>query len=469
MFNLKSLYYRMTIVHYIGIILLPLNAFLFTTNIISQSIQIIISLALIVHELDERKNGSKLSQELIRFLRNMDNKNVSLEINTSMSSEYKEIKDVIDQREIELIKKEKTDLLLIKEANEVMDKLKKGDYSDIIKTSTTNEPLEKFKKSVNEMILETKEHFSNINEILHQYTNYDYRNKLALNGISPNGQFAVLVSSVNHLKTAISEMLLENKKNGVNLQNFSEVLLVNVDKLNISSNEAATRLKITSSALDEITQNVSKTSEQTIAMSKLASSVGDSANDGRALASKTTVAMDEINNEVSEISETISVIDQIAFQTNILSLNAAVEAATAGEAGKGFAVVAQEVRNLATRSTEAAKEIKNIVELAKAKSIEGKSIADNMIEEYNHLSDDIDKTVEIIQDVARISKEQQIGIVKINESVDILEQQITTNLDVSSQANDIAIKTSTTANTIVDTANQKEFEGKDSIACSRCK
>ena len=86
-----------------------------------------------------------------------------------------------------------------------------------------------------------------------------------------------------------------------------------------------------------------------------------------------------------------------------------------------------------------------------------------MIEEYNYLSDDINKTVEIIQDVARISKEQQIGIVKINASVDILEQQIATNLDVSSQANDIAIKTSITANTIVDTANQKEFEGKDSI------
>jgi len=456
MSNLKSLYFRMTIVHYIGIILLPINAFLFTTNIISQSIQVIISIALVIHELDERKNGSKLSKELIKFLKNMDNKNVSLEINTSMSSEYKQIKDVIDQREVELIKKEKTDLLLIEEANEVMDK------------STSNEPLEKFKKSVNEMILETKEHFSNINEILFEYTNYDYRNKLALNGISDNGQFALLVSSVNQLKTAITEMLLENKENGVSLQNSSEVLLVNVDKLNVSSNEAAKSLELTSTVLDEITQNVSKTSEQTKVMSQLANSVGSSANDGKNLASKTTVAMDEINNQVSEISEAISIIDQIAFQTNILSLNAAVEAATAGEAGKGFAVVAQEVRNLATRSTEAAKEIKNIVELAKAKSLEGKMIADNMIEEYNHLSDDIDKTVEIIKDVACISKEQQIGIVKINESVDILEQQITTNLDVSAQANDIAIQTSTTANTIVDTANQKEFDGKDTIACSRC-
>ena len=83
-------------------------------------------------------------------------------------------------------------------------------------------------------------------------------------------------------------------------------------------------------------------------------------------------AMDEINETVININEAISVIDQIAFQTNILSLNAAVEAATAGEAGKGFAVVAQEVRNLASRSAEAAKEIKDLVENATVRANNGK-------------------------------------------------------------------------------------------------
>ncbi len=82
--------------------------------------------------------------------------------------------------------------------------------------------------------------------------------------------------------------------------------------------------------------------------------------------------MDEINEQVNSINEAITVIDQIAFQTNILSLNAAVEAATAGEAGKGFAVVAQEVRNLAARSAEAAKEIKELVETATTKANSGK-------------------------------------------------------------------------------------------------
>ena len=468
MFNLKSLYLRMTIVHYIGIIILPLNAFLFTSNSIAQIVQVVIAFALIIHELDERKNGKLLSQELVKFLKNMDNKNVSLEINTSMASEYSQIKDVIDQREVGLLKKENEELLLIQEAKMVMDKIKHGIYSDIITSTTSNKSLEEFKQGVNEMIVETRGHFSNVNNILNEYTNYDYRNELKLEGITKEGEFKLLVDSVNKLKNAITQMLLENKTNGVALQNTSEVLLNNVDKLNQSSNEAAQSLKNTSSVLEKITQNVDKTSAQTKQMSNLANAVTVSATDGLNLAFKTTTAMDEINEKVSAINESITIIDQIAFQTNILSLNAAVEAATAGEAGKGFAVVAQEVRNLANSSTQAAREIKNLVESANIKANEGKTIANNMIQGYTTLNSDINKTIELIGDVSSASKEQQIGIIQINDAINILEKQVEANAEVSSQANNIAVKTSNIANKIVDNANQKEFEGKDSINCKRC-
>ena len=104
------------------------------------------------------------------------------------------------------------------------------------------------------------------------------------------------------------------------------------------------------------------------------------------------------------INDSISVIDQIAFQTNILSLNAAVEAATAGEAGKGFAVVAAEVRNLASRSAEAAKEIKAIVENATSKANQGKDIANNMIDGYKQLNQNISQTINLISDIEMSSK-----------------------------------------------------------------
>jgi methyl-accepting chemotaxis protein len=468
MFNFKSLYLRMTIIHYIGIIILPLNAFLFTTSTISQIVQIILALALIIHELDERKNGKLLSKELVNFLKNMDNKNVSFDINTSMASEYSQIKDVIDKREQELIKKEKEELLLIEEAKMVMDKVKHGLYSQTITSITSNKSLEEFKNGVNEMISETRKHFLNVNTILEKYTNYDYTDALELNDISKEGEFQHLVDAVNKLKEAITQMLLENKTNGVALQNSSEILLNNVDKLNLSSNEAANSLKDTALVLNEITKNVDKTSVETIQMSSLANAVVESSNEGLSLAYKTTTAMDEINQKVSAINESITLIDQIAFQTNILSLNAAVEAATAGEAGKGFAVVAQEVRNLANRSTEVAREIKNLVESANIKANNGKTIANEMIEGYTILNTNIDKTIELIGSVANISKEQQTGIIQINNAIDILEEQVHSNAEVSSQANNIAIKTSDIANTIVDNANQKEFEGKNSISCKRC-
>jgi methyl-accepting chemotaxis protein len=453
----------MTIVHYLGIVILPLNAILLTTSTISQIVQIILALALIVHELDERKNGKLLSKELIEFLKNMDNKNVSFEINTSMASEYSEIKDVIDKREKELLEKEKEETILIEEAKIVMNEVKHGIYSKIITSISSNNSLEEFKKSVNEMIIGTREHFLNINSILEKYTNYDYKEKLELKRIASNGEFQHLVEAINKLKEAITQMLVENKINGITLQNSSKILLTNVDKLNLSSNEAANSLKDTAVVLSEITKNVDKTSTQTIQMSSLANAVIVYSKEGLNLAEKTTTAMDEINEKVSAINESIAIIDQIAFQTNILSLNAAVEAATAGEAGLGFAVVAQEVRNLANRSTQAAYEIKKLVESANIKANDGKTIANEMIEGYTVLNTNIDKTIELISSVADISKEQQVGIVQINSAINILEQQIKANAEVSSQANNIAIKTSNIANTIVDTANQKEFEGKENI------
>ena len=126
------------------------------------------------------------------------------------------------------------------------------------------------------------------------------------------------------------------------------------------------------------------------------------------------------------------------------------------------------MRNLANRSAEAAKEIKNIVESANIKANDGKTIANEMIEGYTVLNTNIDKTIELIGSVANISKEQQTGIVQINDAINILEKQVRANAEVSSQANNIAVRTSDIANKIVDNANQKEFLGKDSIACKRC-
>jgi len=198
-------------------------------------------------------------------------------------------------------------------------------------------------------------------------------------------------------------------------------------------------------------------------MASYSNNVTKSAQEGEKLANQTTVAMDEINTQVNLINDSITIIDQIAFQTNILSLNAAVEAATAGEAGRGFAVVAQEVRNLASRSAEAAKEIKTIVTNATSKANQGKEIASHMIEGYKELNTNITNTINLISDIEMSSKEQLSGIEQINDAVNQLDQQTQQNAEIASQTHDVAVITDEIAKLVVSNANAKEFIGKNEV------
>ncbi|MGD9555097.1 MAG: methyl-accepting chemotaxis protein, partial [Arcobacteraceae bacterium] len=177
---------------------------------------------------------------------------------------------------------------------------------------------------------------------------------------------------------------------------------------------------------------------------------------GEALANKTNIAMDEINQKVSTINEAIEIIDQIAFQTNILSLNAAVEAATAGEVGKGFAVVAQEVRNLASRSAEAAKEIKNLVQNATVQTSLGKEIATQMKDEYLILNENITNTTEIIKKVTNDSQEQNINLANINAMIENINNETKNNAKIANDTNIVAKEANEIAQKIVEDAGGKE-------------
>jgi len=352
-----------------------------------------------------------------------------------------------------------TDKDLIQETIYVADRINKGHLGTRIQKSSNNPQLNELKSIINEMLNTMQNNITKVMDVLTSYSTLDYRPKVDKGDLE--GTLSILCDDVNLLGKAITNTLINNKKNGLTLRDSSQTLLNNVDTLNSNSNSAAASLEETAAAIEEVTSNITLTTNNVSQMANNASEVIKASTIGNKLANDTTSAMDEINNEVLSIKEAITVIDQIAFQTNILSLNAAVEAATAGEAGKGFAVVAQEVRNLASRSAEAANEIKILVENASNKANYGKEISDQMIHGYEDLNNSISKTTNLIKDVETASKEQLLGIKQINNAVNLLDQQTQENASIASQTYDIATQTDSIAKLVVDDVNEKEFIGKN--------
>ena len=349
----------------------------------------------------------------------------------------------------------KQDEKVIEEASDILEKTANGFFVYKVNATASNPHVEDLKNRLNAMILSTKETLDKINETLRYYSESKYDYKINDDGIY--GNLGSLTAGIKLVGNNTSEILAMVMNTGNALNESTQTLSGASNNLSTSSNQQAASLEETAAALEEITSTIQANTHATVRMSQLASNVTESAKNGQDLANRTAISMDDINKEVSSINVAIEVIDQIAFQTNILSLNAAVEAATAGEAGKGFAVVAAEVRNLANRSAEAAKEIKHIVENASKKAKEGKDISDDMIEGYKELNENISNTILTINEVATASKEQEKGIVQINDAINMLDQATQKNAQVADQISTMASNIAQMSNSLVTAAARASF------------
>jgi methyl-accepting chemotaxis protein len=392
--------------------------------------------------------------EFLKFITFKQNRieKVIIKDNNEFSKMINQINNVVDEFDIKF----KDDMKVIGEIVLTMDKVEQGIFKCRVKSKTKNPMITTLRKTINESLESLEHSMQDLERVTTSYSNNNFKDHIEIPS-KMKGRLLSVMNGVNSLGIALGKVAKQNLENGQELDQNASIMKNSMQKLSAKANEQAASLEETAAAIEEITSITRNNAQNSSKMASLGETVKSAVVNGQSLASKTAISMEEINEKVTAINEAITVIDQIAFQTNILSLNAAVEAATAGEAGRGFAVVAAEVRNLASRSAEAAKEIKILVEDANSKANSGKDISDEMIKGYQTLNVQISETIQLIHDVSSGSKEQMTGIEQINDTVTMLDRVTQENASEANQITTIASEVSIMAQELVADAKTKQF------------
>ena len=239
----------------------------------------------------------------------------------------------------------------------------------------------------------------------------------------------------------LAEMVQKNNEVLSNIAAASEQVAAGSKQVSDSSialsqgaTEQASSVEQLTASLEEISSQTKMNAQNANQANDLAETAKSNAVQGNQQMGGMLRAMEDINEASANISNIIKVIDDIAFQTNILALNAAVEAARAGQHGKGFAVVAEEVRNLAARSADAAKETTAMISSSIKKAEDGTRIAKDTAGALNKIVDDIDKVASLIKEIAVASNEQATGIGQVNQGIMLVSQVVQTNSATSEES-----------------------------------
>ena len=204
--------------------------------------------------------------------------------------------------------------------------------------------------------------------------------------------------------------------------------------LSMRTEEAASNLVKTAQSVSNLTEVVRHSGEAARSANTMANDASGLAQRGGEVVAEVVSTMQDIHRSSSKISDIIAVIDGIAFQTNILALNAAVEAARAGEQGRGFAVVATEVRQLAQRSAQAAREIKTLIESSVSKVSAGSELADRAGASMHEIVTSVQRVTQVIAQITAASAEQNHEIAEINSSIHALDQMTQQNAALVEQS-----------------------------------
>lgn len=299
-----------------------------------------------------------------------------------------------------------------------------GDFSGRISKDYQNEDLNRFASGVNELVESVDDAVTEVRRVIAALADADLTQSMEGHF---QGAFAELQVNVNNTMVRLRGTMHNVRGAASTINNNSAELSSAANDLSKRTEQQAAALEETAAALDEITATVRAASARATEARDMVHETKQSAAKSGEIVRSAVTAMGRIEESSTKISQIIGVIDEIAFQTNLLALNAGVEAARAGEAGRGFAVVAQEVRELAQRSANAAKEIKTLISASAAEVEGGVSLVRSTGSALVEIEGLVNRVNEHVESIATAAREQATALAEINSSVNHMDQMTQKN------------------------------------------
>jgi methyl-accepting chemotaxis protein len=313
---------------------------------------------------------------------------------------------------------------VVSEVSRVMGEIANGNLNHKVSIDAQND-LNHLKDSVNQTVESLAYLFANLSDSASSMAKGDLTSSVDAAGFK--GEYAHVAHAMNESMSQISHLIQGVQQLGSEVNEISLQLVMEADEMATRSQAQAAAVEQTAAAMEHSVSSISQTQNNLRTASNLSNTQKQVLLDANVVMGKTTEAMKGIQEQSNKITDIVSLIDSIAFQTNLLALNAAVEAARAGEHGRGFAVVAQEVRALAGKSANAAKDIKTLIDQSTQAIESGVALVDEVSTQMKLILSETEQMQNLITTITTASAEQTAGIHEVNKAIAHVDQGIQAN------------------------------------------
>ncbi len=310
----------------------------------------------------------------------------------------------------------------------IIDASGRGDFSKRVEERFDDAELNELAEGLNTLASTVQNGLRETKNVLEAVSRYDL--SLRVEG-DYEGEFAQLKDGVNATADNLTQIVEKLQGTTTDLRSTTNNLLAGANDLSNRATEQAAMIEQTSAATELLSRSVNENSQRAGEASRKATEANEMANNGGAIMEEATAAIDRIALSSSKISEIIGLIENVAFQTNLLSLNASVEAARAGSAGAGFAVVASEVRSLAQSTSVASKEIKELVDEGAEDVKKGVELVSKVAESLDQIVGTVGGVTELMNAIATDNREQVSSLAEVNGAIRHMDEMIQKNATLS--------------------------------------